>query len=118
MAPAVELFCPPFADPSLPVGFYVIDSFSLPDACVGPVFAGSSRSFGYHSDRYDHAAATVLDMVPRDYFYFIDDLDDLGVLRTADRIGHLDERDYWRVVGHLLSLGASIAMMQRAFSRL
>ena len=211
MAPAVELFGPPFADPSLPVGFYVTDSFSyywtpdgwdnflpdiirlflaggvlvyaaardgaylssghyrglirdlrrmsgrdpsfvvivamgndlitrpsypfriwddyhhLRDVCIsllqltmdvprarlGLVFAGSSSSFGYGSVGYDDAAATVLDMLPLGYFDFVDDLYDLGVLRTADRLGHVDGRDYWRVLGFLLSRGFFLGPRRR-----
>ena len=216
MAPAVELFSPPFADPSLPVGFYVTDSFSyyrtpdgwanflpdiirlflaggvlvyaaardgaylssghyrglirdlrrmsgrdpsfvvivamgndlitrpsypfriwddyhhLRDVCIsllqltmdvpharlGLVFAGSSRSFGYDSDAYDDAAAAVLDMLPPGYFDFVDDLYDLGVLRTADRLGHVDGRDFWRVLGSLVSCGYFISRTPPARSRL
>ena len=78
-------------------------------ADIGLIFAGSTETFGYRNlARYDDAAAAVLDMLPRNMFYFIDRLGDLGALRTADAIGHIDERDRWRVFGHVMSLALGL----------
>ena len=90
-----------------------IPTIDADGADVGLIFAGSTETFGYRDlDCYDDAALAVLDMLPYNMFYFIDRLRDLGSLRTADAIGHIHERERWRVVRRLMSLAAELCALQ------